>query len=155
MESLDAKKNKNNASIEDEVQKLFKKKNGKISNLVFIKLKQKFNDDEEFVSKVQNAYLEKYNMIRKKAKKFANLIKEKYGNSSYPFHILLDKAKLFKEKHHLTDEEFYEFQRCYEEILTGSKSTEIIVPNTNLMKVLGNINIADINTTSLKVSNED
>ena len=46
MESLDAKKNKNNASIEDEVQKLFKKKNGKISNLDFIKLKQKFNDDE-------------------------------------------------------------------------------------------------------------
>ena len=82
MESLDAKKNKNNASIEDEVQKLFKKKNGKISNLDFIKLKQKFNDDEEFVSKVQNAYLEKYNMIRKKAKKFANLIKESSSPSS-------------------------------------------------------------------------
>jgi hypothetical protein len=155
MESLDAKKYKNNASIEDEVQKLFKKKNGKISNLDFIKLKQKFNDDEDFVSKVQNAYLEKYNMIRKKAKKFANLIKEKYGNSSYPFHILLEKAKLFKQKHNLSDEEFYEFQRCYEEILSGSKSSEIMVPNTNLMKVLGNINIADINTTSLKVSNED
>ena len=29
MESLDAKKNKNNASIEDEVQKLFKKKKWK------------------------------------------------------------------------------------------------------------------------------
>jgi hypothetical protein len=155
MESLDAKKNKNNSSIEDEVQKLFKKKNGKISNLDFIKLKQKFNDDEEFVSKVQTAYLDKYNMIRKKAKKFANLIKEKYGNSSYPFHILLDKAKLFKEKHHLTDEEFFEFQRCYEEILTGSKTSEVFVPNTNLMKVLGNINIADIHTTSLKVNNED
>lgn len=155
MESLDSKKYKNNASIEDEVQKLFKKKNGKISNLDFIKLKQKFNDDDEFVSKVQNAYLEKYNMIRKKAKKFANLIKEKYGNSSYPFHILLEKAKLFKQKHNLSDEEFYEFQRCYEEILTGTKSSEIIVPNTNLMKVLGNINIADINTHSLKVSNED
>lgn len=155
MESLDAKNNKNNASIEDEVQKLFKKKNGKISNLDFIKLKQKFNDDEEFVSKVQNAYLEKYNMIRKKAKKFANLIKEKYGNSSYPFHILLERAKMFKQKHNLTDEEFYEFQRCYEEILTGNKSNEVIVPNTNLMKVLGNINITDINTTSLKVNNED
>ena len=41
-------------------------------------------------------------------KKFAELIREKYGNTQYPFHILLEKAYKYKVKHGLKDEELNE-----------------------------------------------
>jgi hypothetical protein len=129
-----------NDSIDDEVQKLFRKNNGKIASSDFMKLRQKYNDIE-LVDKIQNAYLEKQGMLIKKAKKFAQLIRERYSNQQYPFHVLLEKARLFKVKHGLTDDEFAEFQRIYEQELVGQKSTEIITPSTNMTKVLGSVNV--------------
>ena len=132
--------NKNSRSIEDEVRKLFKSNNGKISNHDFVSLRQKYQD-VDIVEKIQQLYLEKYEHINKKAKKFARLIKEKYNNNQYPFHILLEKAKQYKQKHNLTDEEFAEFQRIYEQELIGMKSSEVITPFNNMSKLLGNVNI--------------
>lgn len=131
---------RNDDSVEDEVQKLFKKNNGKISSADFMKLRQKY-DDVDLVDKIQRAYLDKQGSITKKAKKFAQLIREKYSNQQYPFHVLLEKARLFKVKHGLSDDEFAEFQRIYEQELVGLKSLEVITPTTNMMKVLGSINI--------------
>jgi hypothetical protein len=127
-------------SVDEEVQKLFKKNSGKISPSDFMKLRQRY-DDSELVDKIQKAFLEKHAAITKKAKKFAQLIREKYSDSQYPFHILLEKARLFKAKHGLTDEEFAEFQRIYEQELVGLKSPEVLVPSTNLMKLLGSVNV--------------
>ena len=158
MDSSDAKNNQNRPSrqgsnVEDEVQKLFRKNNGKISSADFIKLKQRF-DDVELVDKIQKAYIEKHNTISKKAKKFAQLIREKYSNSEYPFHVLLEKARLFKVKHSLTDDEFAEFQRIYEQELVGHRSQEVVVPSTNMMKILGSINV-DFQGFSLKLNDND
>ena len=105
-----------------------------------MKLRQKYNDSD-LVDKIQKAYLDKQGSIIKKAKKFAQLIRDKYSNQQYPFHVLLEKARLFKVKHGLTDDEFTEFQRIYEQELVGQKSLEVITPSTNMMKVLGSINI--------------
>jgi hypothetical protein len=74
MDSSDVKNNQKNRSgrgddsVEDEVQKLFRKNNGKISSADFMKLRQKFNDSE-LVEKIQKAYLDKHSAISKKAKK--------------------------------------------------------------------------------------
>jgi hypothetical protein len=132
--------NRADGSVDDEVQKLFKKNNGKISSADFMKLRQKYNDSD-LVDKIQKSYLDKQGSIIKKAKKFAQLIRDKYSNQQYPFHVLLEKARLFKVKHGLTDDEFTEFQRIYEQELVGQKSLEVITPSTNMMKVLGSINI--------------
>jgi hypothetical protein len=140
-------------TIDDEVQKLFKKYNGKISSTDFMKLRQKYNDSE-LVDKIQKAYLDKQGSIIKKAKKFAQLIREKYSNQQYPFHVLLEKARLFKVKHGLTDDEFVEFQRIYEQELVGQKSVEVLTPSTNMMKVLGSINI-DFQGFSQKLGDND
>jgi len=145
MESSDVKNQRNRPSrsdnsVEDEVQKLFRKNNGKISSADFMKLRQKY-DDVELVDKIQKLYVEKHQTISKKAKKFAQLIREKYSNQQYPFHILLEKARLFKVKHDLSDDEFAEFQRIYEQELVGLKATDVVVPATNMMKVLGSINV--------------
>ena len=145
MDNLETKNVQRNSgskkeSIDEEVQKLLKKTSIKITDYDFNKLRDKYGN-EELVEKIQNAYLEKFSEITKRAKKFAQLIREKYSNSQYPFHILLEKAIKYKEKHSLTDEEFSEFQRIYENELVGLKSSEIMQPSTNIGKMLGNITL--------------
>lgn len=144
MDNFDRNTQRNSSSkkesIDEEVQKLLKKPTAKISDRDFNALRDKYGN-EEIVDKIQTAYLEKFSEITKRAKKFAQLIREKYSNSQYPFHILLEKAIKYKEKHQLTDEEFSEFQRIYENELVGLKSPEVMLPNTNIGKVLGQITI--------------
>ena len=118
-----------------------------------MKLRQKY-DDADLVEKIQKAYLDKHSAISKKAKKFAQLIREKYSNQQYPFHVLLEKARLFKVKHGLSDDEFAEFQRIYEQELVGLKSPEVVIPSTNMMKVLGSINV-DFQGFALKLNDND
>ena len=142
METSDRQRNRpnKNDSVDDEVQKLFRKNNGKVSSAEFMKLRQRY-DDEDLAEKIQKAYLEKHHHISKKAKKFATLIREKYSNQQYPFHVLLEKARLYKAKYGLSEDEFAEFQRIYEQELVGLKSNDVILPATNMMKVLGSIGV--------------
>jgi len=145
MESSDAMNNQRNrpsrdGSVDEEVQKLLRKSNGQISSNDFMKLRQKY-DDVNLVEKIQRAYLEKHHHISKKAKKFAQLIREKYSNQQYPFHVLLDKARLYKQKYNLTEDEFTEFQRIYEQELVGVGSNEVMLPMTNMMKMLGSVSV--------------
>ena len=65
----------NKNTVDDEVRRLFKKNKGKIDANEFIKLRNKYNN-EQLVDQIQNLYLEKHNKIVKKAKKFATLIRE-------------------------------------------------------------------------------
>lgn len=145
-------KMKNRGNIDDEVQKLFRKGN-KVSATEFAKLRQKY-DDVDLVEKIQNAYMEKHTAISKKAKKFAQLIREKYSDSNYPFHNLLEKARSFKDKYGLSEEEFAEFQRIYEQELIGIKSPEVLLPSTNMSKVLGSVNV-DFQGFPLKLNDAD
>jgi len=131
---------KDSVSVDEAVQSLFKRSGGKINQQDFQNLKNKYNN-EELVEKIHRAFIEKHREVTKRAKKFAQLIREKYSNSQYPFHILLEKAAKYKVKHDLTDDEFSEFQRIYENELVGLKSPEVFTYNTNLQKVLGNVNV--------------
>jgi len=145
MESSDAQNNQRNrpsrdGSVDDEVQRLLRKSNGQISSNDFMKLRNKY-DDVNLVEKIQRAYLEKHHHISKKAKKFAQLIREKYSNQQYPFHILLEKARLYKQKYNLSEDEFAEFQRIYEQELVGISSNEVMLPMTNMMKMLGSVSV--------------
>jgi hypothetical protein len=145
MESSDAQNNQRNrpsrdGSVDDEVQRLLRKSNGQISSNDFMKLRNKY-DDVNLVEKIQRAYLEKHHHISKKAKKFAQLIREKYSNQQYPFHVLLEKARLYKQKYNLSEDEFTEFQRIYEQELVGISSNEVMLPMTNMMKMLGSVSV--------------
>jgi hypothetical protein len=131
------KSNKSNVSIDVEVQKLFNKKNG-VSKADFQMLRNKYGD-EDVVDRIQKKYVEIYTNVSKRAKKFAQLIREKYASSNYPFHILLEKAYKYKVKHSLSDAEFTEFQRIYENELVGIKSLDVVSPDTNITKLLGNV----------------
>lgn len=130
---------KSSSNVNDEVRKLLGKQ-GKITNQDFLRLRSQYKD-EDLVNKIQSAYAELQGNISKKAKKFAQLIREKYGNTQTPFHLLLEKAYKYKTKYGLSDEEFAEFQRIYEQELIGLKSNEVVQPATNLMKVLGGVTL--------------
>jgi hypothetical protein len=144
---------RDSSSVEDEVQKLFETSGGKINQQDFQNLRNKYGN-EELVDKIQRLFIEKHTEITKKAKKFAHLIREKYANSQYPFHILIDKALKYKIKHGLTNDEFSEFQRIYENELVGLKSPEVFNHSTNLQKVLGNVSV-DYQGFTSKLSDND
>lgn len=146
---------KDNNIVEMEVNNLFKK-NNVLSHKDIEYLKNKYNNDTEIVEKIQKMFLEKYNKINKKAKKFAFLIKTKYDTSLYPYHVLLDKARKFKEKYNLSNEEYAEFLRIFEKEMAG-KSTDLIMPDNQIKKIFGSINI-DITPSSVikqKLNPED
>ena len=138
------------SNVEDEVQKMLRKS---VNPHEFSKLREKYSD-ADLVDKIQRAYLEKHANISKKAKKFAQLIREKFGNEQYPFHLLLEKARLFKVKYNLTDDEFAEFQRIYEQELVGVGSTDVYVPITNMTKVLGSVKL-DFKGFDMKLSDSE
>lgn len=145
------KPSSNKNEVDEEVQKLFRK--GAKDNNEFVKLRSKYNN-EELADKIQSAFLEKQQKIIKKAKKFAQLIREKYSNKNYPFHMLLEKALKFKSKYSLSDDEFAEFKKIYEQELVGSNAQDVMVPTTNMMKLLGTINMG-IQENKMKVSDDD
>jgi hypothetical protein len=157
MDSSDTNNQRNrgdrSGSVDDEVQKLLRKSNGQISSADFMRLRNKY-DDVNLVEKIQKAYIEKHSHISKKAKKFAQLIREKYSNQQYPFHVLLEKARLYKAKYNLSEDEFTEFQRIYEQELVGIKSAEVLLPMTNVMKTLGSINV-DFQGFNTKLNDND
>jgi hypothetical protein len=143
---------KNDSNIDQEVQKLFTK-GGKVTQNELTNLRYKYNN-EDLVDKIQKKYIEKHNEITKRAKKFAQLIREKYSDSQYPFHILLEKAFKYKHKYGLSNEEFGEFQRVFENTLVGNKSPDVYVPMTNITKVLGDITY-NIDGFTQKLSDND
>ncbi len=102
-------------------------------------LRQRYND-EDLVNKIQEVFTQRHASIVKAAKKFSAAVKAKYAQQNVPFHYLLMKARAHAKKHHLSEAEFAEFQRIYEQELAGTGSSEVLAGVTSLMKVLGNVN---------------
>merc|ERR1712100_825561 len=97
MNSSDGSKPMKNSKVNDEVDRLFKKTKGNASAANLNNLRRKYTD-VELADKIQSSFVEKHRKITKKAKKFAQLIRERYSNEQYPFHLLLNKALKYKVK---------------------------------------------------------
>jgi hypothetical protein len=127
------------STVDMEVANLFKLQNKNQFTNALLALRQRYRD-EELVGKIQEVFMQRHSSIVKSAKKFAMAVRDKYAQQNIPFHQLLMKARAHAKKHHLSEAEFSEFQRIYEQELAGSNSSEVIIPMTSIMKVLGNIN---------------
>ena len=104
--------------VDNEVRKLIKENPNHISQTTMYKLRERYGD-QELLDQIQDSFVERTREVRKRAKKFARMISERYGNSNYPLHILLKKALKYKKKYNLSDPEFEEFRRIYEQQITG------------------------------------
>lgn len=135
----DNSRDSNDDKVKSAVAKIFKEMGKNINfKLNINKLGDEYGNIK-VVEEIQKLWIEKNNYINKKAKKFAQLIRDKYSNTRLPFHIILEKARLFKTKYNLSEDEFAQFQRIYEQELVGLKSQDVIIPVTNMMKVLGTV----------------
>ena len=111
----------------------------KVDRSDLLALRNKYGD-EGLVTKIQNVFHERHTRVIKMAKKFADAVRTKYANSNIPYHQLLMKARLHSRKLGFTEAEFAEFQRIYEQELAGTgRANEVVLPVTNMMRVLGNI----------------
>ena len=126
------------STVDAEVANLFKLQNKSQFTNALLSLRQRYRD-EDLVDKIQDVFMQKHSAIVKSAKKFAMAVREKYSQQNVPFHQLLMKARAHAKKHHLSEAEFAEFQRIYEQELAGSGSGEVVIPMTSIMKVLGNV----------------
>ncbi len=126
------------STVDSEVANLFKLQNKAHFTNALLSLRQRYRD-EDLVNKIQDVFMQKHSSIVKSAKKFAVAVRNKYASQNVPFHQLLMKARAHAKKHHLSETEFAEFQRIYEQELAGTGSGEVVIPMTSIMKVLGNI----------------
>jgi len=116
----------------DAVKSLFK---GMLNDYeVIAKLRKQFPNDDDFINKVFEAYKERLDYIRRRAEKFKIAILGKY--SSLGVHELIKKAKKFKQKYNLSDDEFVAF---INEIGTNkSRWDEMLnAPRGNMASVMG------------------
>lgn len=126
------------STVDMEVANLFGLQNKNQFTSALLALRERYKD-EDLVNKIQDVFIQRHSSIVKSAKKFATAVRARYSQQNVPFHQLLMKARAHAKKHHLSDAEFSEFQRIYEQELAGTNSSEVLIPVTNLMKVLGNI----------------
>ena len=137
--NIDTKSNPN--VVDNEVKKLIKQNPHNISTTAMYKLREKYND-QDLLDAIQDGFIERTREIRKKGRKFAKMVREKYSNT-IPLHMLLKKAHKFKKKYNLSDAEFSEFRRVYEQAIAGeydnTRPTEynVTTPFTNMSRVLG------------------
>jgi hypothetical protein len=143
----------NSSVVDNEVARLLKKNKGVFDTNEFLKLRNKY-DNQELVDKIQTAYLQSYHKMVRRAKKFAHFIREKHGNSNYPFSVLLEKAHAYKKKAGLSDVEFSEFKRIYEQELAGTGSPDVLMPSTAMMKTLGAMP-SGLTAAKMRVAPED
>lgn len=119
----------------------------------FMRLRNKM-DDNQLVDQIQMAYMEKYEMVEKRAKAFAQKILEKYGMTNQPFSQLLVKAHKYAERYELSTAEKTAFTRILEQELAGAKRPDVPKVTTNMSKVLGDITV-DTKGFGMKVSDAD
>ena len=134
--SRNSRSSRSSGSVNDEVRRLMKKDN--INNSDLLRLQQKYGNSD-LVDQIQTSFLEKRNKSIKRGQKFAKLIRDKYQQRNMPYHHILEKARMYKKKYGLSEEEFHVFRRAYESYLEGNDMGEVLAPMTNMMKLLGNV----------------
>ena len=94
---------KSGSTVDNEVNNLFNLKDKNQFTNALLALRKKYHNDEELVNKIQEVFVNKQSSIIKSAKKFAEAIRKRYGNTNLPYHQLLSKARAHGKKHDLSE----------------------------------------------------
>jgi hypothetical protein len=115
----------------------------KVNQAALVNLRRKYGD-ENLLNQIRDVFIQRHSAVVRGAKRFANAVKARYSQTNTPYSIILEKARAHARKYKLSPEEFAEFQRIYEQELAGtSRSAEVVVPLTNMMRVLGHLDAAN------------
>ena len=133
-----SKSTRGGSVVDKEVANLFRM-GDRVDQAALLRLRNKYGDNE-LVSRIQDVFVHQHTAVVKHAKKFAQAVRNRYAATNIPYHMLLQKARLHARKYKLSEAAFAEFVRIYEQELAGtSRRNEVVVPLTNMMKVLGSL----------------
>ena len=125
-----------------EVAALFKM-GDKVNQAALVNLRRKYGDDG-LLDQIRDVFIQRHSAVVRGAKRFANAVKARYAQTNTPYSIILQKARAHARKYKLSEAEFAEFQRIYEQELAGTaRAAEVVVPLTNMMRVLGHLDAAN------------
>lgn len=128
--------------VANEVAALFKM-GDKVNQAALVNLRRKYGD-ENLLNQIRDVFIQRHSAVVRGAKRFANAVKARYSQTNTPYSIILEKARAHARKYKLSEAEFAEFQRIYEQELAGTaRSAEVVVPLTNMMRVLGHLDAAN------------
>ncbi|QKF93875.1 major core protein 4b [Fadolivirus algeromassiliense] len=129
----DFKSHQKDGAVDREVAELLKSQ--ATDYQAWQKLKAKFPNNADLVEKVMDAYKDKLQYIFKKAKKFKQVLYDRYAGLNLPVGELMRKAKKYQRKYKLSEAEFDMFQIL---VLTDKSSKYMAsVPTTKIAKTLG------------------
>ena len=106
----------------------------------FMKIRESHGKDgDRQIERVLDEFREKRDKIVKIAELFVDKFTKKFG-LSMPLHSILERANKYKKKYNLTDDEFAQVKRTFEERLFRSMGTldKQVQHNTNMARALGN-----------------
>jgi len=125
--------------MKDLVRKLFKQE--PVNDIDALGKAQDMTSSKEVATSLFQEYKERKDMVERKGRKFANLIRQKYGMRNLPFNKYYKKALKYKSKYKLNDEEFEVFWQ----VSTAGKNnlTNVFnLPNTKMAGLLGYSGVA-------------
>jgi len=112
-----------------------------LSNYDMMEIRKKYGSEgNEAISKILEEHKERREKINNIAHLFVDKFIKKFG-ISMPLHSILVKANKYKKKYNLSDDEFAQVQKVFEERLFNSMGPDNKVTtynNTNLSRALGN-----------------
>ena len=115
----------------------------KVNQAALVNLRRKYGDDG-LLDQIRDVFIQRHSAVVRGAKRFANAVKARYAQTNTPYSIILQKARAHARKYKLSEAEFAEFQRIYEQELAGTaRAAEVVVPLTNMMRVLGHLDAAN------------
>ena len=135
-------------NIDNEVRQLIKA--GKPDVSILSQLRSRYGNDAKMVDAVFDGYKDRKEYIQKKALKFKTLIFERYSKYNLSFPQLVKKARKYKEKYDLHEDEFQAFLALA--LNEKSAYNSGFVNNTALSKTLGHANVTQ---SSLSVDNNE
>ncbi|AYV77227.1 MAG: P4B major core protein [Barrevirus sp.] len=121
------------ATIERELENLLKNK--ATDYQAWQKLKVKYGNNPDLMQKILEAYKHKLQKIYKKARKFKELMFDKYSRMGLSYGEMVKKAMKYKRKYKFTDEEFDMFTLLALTDKSNAYATEI--STTKMAKTLG------------------
>lgn len=145
-----------NFNKNDDINKIVAKliKNNVTDHDAYSKLRKEFNNDDKMISAVFDAFKERRDLILHKANKFKNLLHSHYRNNDLSFSEFMRKARKYKQKYSLTNEEFDLFYKLSLSDSDINKTNFYNIPNTPMSRLLGynpNFNMGD----KLKLSSKE
>lgn len=146
----DYKSHQKDGNVSREVEALIKMK--ATDHQAWQRLKSKYGSNPELADQIMDAYKGKLQKIYQKAKKFRQVIFDRYAHMNLSYADMLRKAKKYQKKYKFTDEEFDMFI-ILAMTETGSKYNQI-VPSTKVARTLGYESELQLGST-LKVGAED